>query len=293
MWRTPARRVCFASESSAAPAPMMPRRSRHELEPGPVSSSLATSRTGMPLGFVGRMAAKTALGRAADELAERLADQTEAAIDTAVRLRAPALASGVEVERLLYPDLELDLFLAHLVRRRAKLSATVGAVTAAPAVFPGIGTAVARRLVARRCRRDALRRGRADRRARRRHRSPGRRSRGADGRRADRARARRRGRGARAAARARTARRGRAWRDPARDARRPQPRARRACRQAHRPAARTRPARARAAVRRRCGARRSHQLPVDARTRARRRSSTSCRRRSRHGSRGSRDSARP
>jgi GAF domain-containing protein len=97
----------------------------------------------MALGFVGRMATKSALGRAADELAERLADQTEAAIDTAVRLRAPALAAGVEVERLLYPDLELDLFLAHLVRRRAKLSATIGAVTAAPAVFPGVGTAVA------------------------------------------------------------------------------------------------------------------------------------------------------
>jgi hypothetical protein len=97
----------------------------------------------MPLGFVGRMAAKTAIGRAADELAERLADQTEAAIDTAVRLRAPSLAAGVEVERLLYPDLAPDLFLAHLVRRRAKLSATIGAVTAAPAVFPGVGTAVA------------------------------------------------------------------------------------------------------------------------------------------------------
>ena len=97
----------------------------------------------MPLGFVGRMAAKSAFGRAADELADRLADQTEAAIDTAVRLRAPSLAAGVEVERLLYPDLELDLFLAHLVRRRAKLSATIGAVTAAPAVFPGVGTAVA------------------------------------------------------------------------------------------------------------------------------------------------------
>jgi hypothetical protein len=97
----------------------------------------------MPLGFVGRMAAKTALGRAADELAERLSDQTEAAIDTAVRLRAPSLAAGVEVERLLYPDLELDLFFAHLVRRRAKLAGTIGAVTAAPAVFPGVGTAVA------------------------------------------------------------------------------------------------------------------------------------------------------
>jgi hypothetical protein len=97
----------------------------------------------MPLGFVGRMATKTAIGRAADELAERLADQTEAAIDTAVRLRAPALASGVEVERLLYPDLAPDLFLTHLIRRRAKLSATIGAVTAAPAVFPGVGTAVA------------------------------------------------------------------------------------------------------------------------------------------------------
>ena len=97
----------------------------------------------MALGFVGNMVRKTAVGRAADELAERLADQTEAAIDTAVRLRAPSLAAGVEVERLLYPDLELDLFLAHLVRRRAKLSATIGAVTAAPAVFPGVGTAVA------------------------------------------------------------------------------------------------------------------------------------------------------
>jgi hypothetical protein len=97
----------------------------------------------MPYGFVGRMAAKSALGRAADVLAERLAFQTEAAIDVAVRLRAPALAAGVEVERLLYPDLELDLFLAHLVRRRAKLSGAVGAVTAAPSVFPGVGTALA------------------------------------------------------------------------------------------------------------------------------------------------------
>jgi hypothetical protein len=97
----------------------------------------------MPLGFVGRMATKTAIGRAADELAERLADQTEAAIDTAVRLRAPSLAAGVEVERLLYPDLPLDLFLVHLVRRRAKISAAIGAVTASPAVFPGVGSAIA------------------------------------------------------------------------------------------------------------------------------------------------------
>jgi hypothetical protein len=97
----------------------------------------------MPLGFVGRMAAKSAIGRAADELAERLADQTEAAIETAVRLRAKSLAAGVEVERLLYPDLADDLFLVHLVRRRAKLSAVVGAATAAPSIFPGAGTVVA------------------------------------------------------------------------------------------------------------------------------------------------------
>jgi hypothetical protein len=97
----------------------------------------------MPFGVVGRIAAKTAIARAAEELAERLSSQTEAAIDVAVRLRAPALAAGVEVERLLYPDLELDLFLAHLVRRRAKLSGAVGAVTAAPSVFPGVGTALA------------------------------------------------------------------------------------------------------------------------------------------------------
>jgi hypothetical protein len=97
----------------------------------------------VPLGFVGRMATKTAIGRAADELAERLADQTEQAIDTAVRLRAPSLAASVEIERRLYPDLAPDLFLAHLVRRRAKLSAAVGAITAVPAVFPGAGTVVA------------------------------------------------------------------------------------------------------------------------------------------------------
>jgi hypothetical protein len=97
----------------------------------------------MPFGFVGRMVARTAVGRAADELAERLADQTEAAIETAVRLRAPSLKAGVEVERLLYPDLADDLFLVHLVRRRAKLSAAVGAATAAPGVFPGAGTAIA------------------------------------------------------------------------------------------------------------------------------------------------------
>jgi hypothetical protein len=53
------------------------------------------------------------------------------------------LAAGVEVERLLYPDLPLDLFLVHLVRRRAKLSAAIGAVTASPAIFPGVGSAVA------------------------------------------------------------------------------------------------------------------------------------------------------
>ena len=97
----------------------------------------------MPLGFVGRMATKTAIGRAADELAERLADQTEQAIDTAVRLRAPSLAAGVEIERRLYPDLAPDLFLSHLVRRRAKLSAAVGAVTAVPSVLPGAGTIIA------------------------------------------------------------------------------------------------------------------------------------------------------
>ncbi len=97
----------------------------------------------MPMGFVGRMAARTAIARVADELAERLADQTEVAIETAVRLRARSLAAGVEVERLLYPDLADDLFLVHLVRRRAKLSGLVGAITAVPSTFPGAGTAVA------------------------------------------------------------------------------------------------------------------------------------------------------
>jgi hypothetical protein len=96
----------------------------------------------MQLGFVGRMAARTAFLRAADELAERLADQTEAAIDTAVRLRARSLASGVEVERMLYPDLAEDLFLEHLIRQRAKISAVIGAVTAAPAIVPGAGSVV-------------------------------------------------------------------------------------------------------------------------------------------------------
>jgi hypothetical protein len=95
------------------------------------------------MGFVGRMAARTAIARVADELAERLSDQTEVAIETAVRLRARSLAAGVEVERLLYPDLADDLFLVHLVRRRAKLSGIVGAVTALPSTFPGAGTAVA------------------------------------------------------------------------------------------------------------------------------------------------------
>jgi hypothetical protein len=95
------------------------------------------------MGFVGRMAARTAIARVADELAERLADQTEVAIETAVRLRARSLAAGVEVERLLYPDLAEDLFLVHLVRRRAKLSGLVGAITAVPSTFPGAGTAVA------------------------------------------------------------------------------------------------------------------------------------------------------
>ena len=97
----------------------------------------------MPMGFVGRMAARTAIARVADELAERLSSQTEVAIETAVRLRAPSLAAGVEVERLLYPDLADDLFLVHLVRRRAKLSGIVGAVTALPSTLPGAGTAVA------------------------------------------------------------------------------------------------------------------------------------------------------
>ncbi len=95
------------------------------------------------MGFVGRMAARTAIARVADELAERLSDQTEAAIETAVRLRARSLAEGVEVERLLYPGLADDLFVAHLVRRRAKLSGVVGAVTAVPSMFPGAGSAIA------------------------------------------------------------------------------------------------------------------------------------------------------
>jgi hypothetical protein len=95
-----------------------------------------------PLGFVGRMATRTAIGRAADELAERLADQTEQAIDRAVRVRAPSLAAGVEIERRLYPDLADDLFLAHLVRRRAKVAAAFGAVSAAPAAIPGTGTVI-------------------------------------------------------------------------------------------------------------------------------------------------------
>jgi hypothetical protein len=81
------------------------------------------------------------ISRAVDELALRLADETEQAIEAVVVLRGPALATSAEVEQLLHPELDREALARYLTRRRAKAAAGAGAVTSVPGVVPGFGTA--------------------------------------------------------------------------------------------------------------------------------------------------------
>ena len=96
----------------------------------------------MALGFAKRAVRGKVLSKAADELAMRLADQTEQAIDTVVRLRASAIQAAVEVERLQNPQLSERELAEHLVHEKTKLVATTGAISALPGAFPGAGSAV-------------------------------------------------------------------------------------------------------------------------------------------------------
>ncbi len=58
---------------------------------------------GMALGFAKRAARGKVISKVADELAVRLADQTEQAIELVVRSRAASIQASVEVEALAAP----------------------------------------------------------------------------------------------------------------------------------------------------------------------------------------------
>src|SRR5882762_6875102 len=96
----------------------------------------------MALGFVKRAAKGKVISKVADELAVRLADQTEQAIELVVRTRAGAIQAAVEVERLQNPQLTDRELAEHLVHAKTKVAATAGALTALPGAIPGAGTAV-------------------------------------------------------------------------------------------------------------------------------------------------------
>jgi hypothetical protein len=96
----------------------------------------------MALGFAKRAAKGKLISKVADELAVRLADQTEQAIELVVRTRASAIQAAVEVEGLQNPQLTSRELAEHLIHERTKLAAVGGAVSALPGAIPGAGTAV-------------------------------------------------------------------------------------------------------------------------------------------------------
>src|SRR3954452_7875856 len=96
----------------------------------------------MALGFAKRAAKAKVFSKVLDELAVRLSDQTEQAIELVVRTRAAAIQASVEVERLQNPQLTDRELADHLVHEKTKVAAAAGAVTALPGAVPGAGTAV-------------------------------------------------------------------------------------------------------------------------------------------------------
>jgi hypothetical protein len=96
----------------------------------------------MALGFAKRAAKGKVISKVVDELAVRLADQTEQAIELVVRSRAAAIQAAVEVEGLQNPQLSGRELAEHLIHERTKLAAVGGAVSAIPGALPGAGSAV-------------------------------------------------------------------------------------------------------------------------------------------------------
>src|SRR6185312_11329118 len=96
----------------------------------------------MAIGFAKRAARGKVISKVVDELAVRLADQTEQAIELVVRSRAAAIQAAVEVERLQNPQLSGRELAEHLIQERTRLAAVGGAVSAIPGALPGAGTAV-------------------------------------------------------------------------------------------------------------------------------------------------------
>src|SRR5689334_21081637 len=95
----------------------------------------------MALGFVKTAVRGKVLSKFADELAVRLADQTEQAIDIVARTRGSAVAAMVEVERLRHPQLGRRELAELLIQQRMKLVAASGAISALPSIVPGAGSA--------------------------------------------------------------------------------------------------------------------------------------------------------
>jgi hypothetical protein len=96
----------------------------------------------MALGFAKRAAKGKIISKVADELAVRLSDQTEQAIELVVRTRAAAIQAAVEVEGLQNPQLSRRELAEHIVHEKTKVAAIAGAVTALPGTIPGAGTTV-------------------------------------------------------------------------------------------------------------------------------------------------------
>src|SRR5262245_61994277 len=96
----------------------------------------------MALGFAKRAVRGKVLSKVADELAMRLADQTEQAIDTVIRVRASAIQAAVEVDRLQNPQLSDRELADRIVHEKTRLTAITGAISALPGALPGAGTSV-------------------------------------------------------------------------------------------------------------------------------------------------------
>jgi hypothetical protein len=96
----------------------------------------------MALGFAKRAAKGKLISKVVDEVAMRLSDQTEQAIELVVRTRASAIQAAVEVEALRNPQLSGRELAEHIVHEKTKLAAIGGAVTALPGALPGAGTTV-------------------------------------------------------------------------------------------------------------------------------------------------------
>src|SRR3954453_23650310 len=92
--------------------------------------------------FAKRAVRSAVLSRAAEQLAIRLADQTEQVIDLVLHTRHAAIASAVEVERLRLPNATPRELAERLIQQRTRFVAGSGAVTSIPGAAPGIGSAI-------------------------------------------------------------------------------------------------------------------------------------------------------